>query len=147
MFKNPSLIMRITYGKTLGFVLAGGMFLLFPNIIPEMTTAYKWGFVFYYTVIGAMIGLTGVMTYVPMIEIPLPWWFRGPWIGGWMGFILMLFIYDEIGAMLIGFFGDGTFLSSPLWLIVDAALFGLLTDFVCTKFAGEGPDCVINDNQ
>jgi hypothetical protein len=147
MFKNPSLIMRITYGKTLGFVLAGATFLLLPNFFSDLSIAMKWGFVLYYTIIGAMIGLAGVFTTVPILGISMPWWFRGLWIGGWMDFILMLFIYDEVGAMLVSLFGANGFLTSPLWMILDGALFGLLVDFICTKFAGEGPDCVINDNQ
>ncbi len=146
MFKNPSLIMRITYGKTAGFVLAGALFLIFPYLFPELSTAYKWGFVLYYALIGAVIGLSGIISTVPVLGIPLPWWFRGPWIGAWMDFILMLFIYDKIGAMLTGFFGAGTFFSSPLWLIADGACFGLLVDYICTRFAGEGPDCVVTDN-
>jgi len=146
MFKHPSLIMRITYGKILGFVLAGAWFLVLPDFFPELGTAMKWGFVLYYTLIGAMVGFVGIFTTCPVLGISMPWWCRGPMIGACMDFILMLFIYDQLGAVLAGLFGEASLFSSPLWLIADGAAFGLFADFICTKFAGEGPDCVSNDN-
>lgn len=138
MFKNPSMFMRIAYGKTIGFVLAGTGILMFADWFPDMTLAVKWGFVFYYTIIGALVGLTGIMAYNPILKMPMPWWFRGPWLGGWMNFILMLFIYDDLAAMQARAFGADALLSSPWWFVVEGAILGLLMDFICTKFAGEG---------
>lgn len=140
------MFMRIAYGKTTGFVLAGGGILLFPDFFPDMSLAFKWGFVLYYTIIGALVGLTGIMTYNPVIKLPMPWWFRGPWLGAWMNFVLMLFIYSDLAAMQAQAFGESTLLSSPWWFVVEGACIGLVIDFVCTKFAGEGLACVVDDN-
>jgi hypothetical protein len=138
MFNNPSMIMRITYGKTIGLVLSAAGILLFADWFPGMTLAAKWGFIFYYIMIGALIGLTGIMTYNPVIKMPMPWWFRGPWLGGWMNFILMLFIYDDLATMQAQVFGAGALFSSPWWFVFEGAIIGLFMDFICTKFAGEG---------
>lgn len=145
MLKNPSMFMRIAYGKTIGFVLAGAGILLFSDWYPDMPRAFKWGFVLYYTIIGALVGLTGIMTYNPVLKIPMPWWFRGPWLGAWMNFVLMLFIYDYLVTLQAQTFGEGALFSSPWWFVVEGAIIGLLMDFICTKFAGEGLACVVND--
>lgn len=146
MFKNPSIIMRITYGKTLGFIFAGVGILIFPYFYPDVGWVIQLAFVLYYIMIGAFVGLMGVLNYHPIIKMSLPWWFRGPWIGGWMNLILMMFIYDELSTMQIAAFGAGSLLSSPWWFVVEGALFGLFTDFICTKYAGEGVECVTNAN-
>ncbi len=144
MFKNPSIIMRITYGKTLGLIIAGGGILLFPNFYPDIGWVMQIAFVLYYIMIGAFVGLMGVLNYHPLIKMPLPWWLRGLWIGGWMNLILTLFIYDDLSTMQIAAFGEGALLSSPWWFVFEGALFGLFVDFICTKFAGEGVECVTN---
>lgn len=144
MFKNPSIIMRITYGKTIGLIFAGGGILLFPHVFPDIGWITKLAFVLYYIMIGAFVGLMGVLNYHPLIKMPLPWWFRGPWIGGWMNLILMMFIYDDLSIMQTQFFGAGAILASPWWFVVEGALFGLFTDYICTRYAGEGVACVTN---
>jgi hypothetical protein len=144
MFNNPSMFLRIAYGKTIGFVFAGAGILLFSDWYADITVAQKWGFVLYYTVIGALVGLTGIMTYNPAIKLRMAWWFRGPWIGAWMNFVLMLFIYDDLTALQTEMFGANSTLSSPWWFVVEGAILGLFMDFICTKFAGEGLKTVLD---
>lgn len=144
MFNNPSMFMRIAYGKTIGFVLAGVGILAFSDWFGDISTAVKWGFVFYYTIIGAFVGLMGIMTYNPVLKHPMPWWFRGPLIGAWMNFVLMLFIYDDLSALQIQMFGATSIFSSAWWFVVEGAILGLFMDFICTKFAGEGMKTVMD---
>jgi hypothetical protein len=144
MFNNPSLITRIAYGKLTGLVFAGVGLLIIPQVFPELTTTIKLGFVLYYITLGALIGLFGVLTYHPTVNMQMRWWFRGPAIGAWMNFILVLFIYDQMAPMMVRTFGAGSVLASPWWIILEGALFGLIADFICTRFAGEGVACVTN---
>jgi hypothetical protein len=144
MLNNPSMLLRIAYGKTIGFVFAGAGILILSDWYVDLSTAFKWGFVLYYTIIGALIGLTGIMTYNPVVKLPLRWWFRGPWLGAWMNFVLMLFIYDDLSTFQAQVFGAASIFSSPWWFVVEGATLGLFMDFICTKFAGEGMKTVMD---
>ncbi len=142
MFSNPSLIARITYGKLIGFVFAGTGIIIIPYIFPDLAWQMKLAFLLYYISLGAFIGLMGVLTYHPVIKMPLPWCVRGPATGAWMNFVLMLFIYDKMSLMLAQAFGQSSFLISPWWFVLEGAIFGFLVDFICTRYAGEGVKCV-----
>jgi hypothetical protein len=142
MFTNPSLITRIAYGKLTGLVFAGLGIFIVPQLFPDLTWLMLVAFLLYYITLGAIIGLVGVLNYHPMINLPLRWWLRGPLIGAWMNFILTLFIFDKMAGMMTQAFGAGSILSSPWWFVLEGALFGLLVDFICTKFAGEGAETV-----
>ena len=144
MSKNPSIIMRITYGKLTGLVFAGlGVFII-PFVFPDLSWLMRIAFLLYYISLGAIIGAMGVLKYHPTIKISLPWWLRGPAIGAWMNFVLILFIHDKMLTMMTLAFGADSILASPWWFILEGVLFGLLTDFICTRYAGEGVECVTN---
>ncbi len=142
MFKNPSLITRIAIGKTAGMIIGIIGFITLPMFWPDVTTMTKWAFLLWYTTMGAFIAVFGVFTWHPILKLPMPWWFRAPWIGGWMNFVLTLFIYDELDAMMLGYFGvDGMF-RSPFWLVAEGFIVGLIIGYLCTRFGGEGKETV-----
>ena len=87
MFGNPSLITRIAVGKIIGFAfgLVGLIFL--PHFLPDIGWMPRLGILFWYTTVGAMIGVFGVVTWHPVFRLPMPWWFRAPVLGGWMNFV------------------------------------------------------------
>jgi len=142
MFSNPSLITRIAIGKTVGFVVGLLGFFFLPYVFGETDLMIRWGFVFWYTTVGAFIGVFGVFTWHPILKLPMPWWFRSVWIGAWMNFVLTLFIYDRMQAYMIVFFGENGTLSSPFWFVSEGALVGLLIGYLATKFGGEGKEPV-----
>ena len=142
MFSNPSLITRIAIGKSVGFLFGlSGLFLL-PILFGETDLMIRWGFVFWYTTVGAFIGVFGVFTWHPILKLPMPWWFRSVWIGAWMNFVLTLFIYDKMQAYMTFFFGENGAISSPFWFVLEGALVGLLIGFLATRFGGEGKETV-----
>jgi hypothetical protein len=61
----------------------------------------------WYTTVGAFIGMFGVVTYHPVLKLPMPWWFRSALVGAWMNFVLAFFAYDEMARMMIAVFGEG----------------------------------------
>lgn len=139
----PSLTLRIGIGKLIGFIIGALGFVFLPYIAPESSMMLRLGLLLWYTTLGAIIGVFGVYTHHPVINLPLPWWFRAPLIGGWMNFVLVLFAYDQVAYLMQAVtdwgatLGMGT-LTSPFWFIGEGALIGLLMGWGCTQLAGEG---------
>ena len=142
MFSKPSLITRIAIGKTVGFIIGLSAFFMLPSLLGENDLMIRWGFVFWYTTMGAFIGVFGVFTWHPILKLPMPWWFRSVWIGAWMNFVLTLFIYDLMQGYMTSFFGADGIISSPFWFVSEGALVGLLMGFLATRFGGEGKETV-----
>ena len=108
MFKNPSLTTRIAIGKLVGLIVGLIGFFSLPWFWPEASMLLRWGILLWYTTLGALIGVFGVVTRHPVLNLPLPWWCRAPIVGGWMNFVLTFFAWDAMSSMLVATFGpDG----------------------------------------
>ncbi len=139
MFAKPSLLTRITVGKTVGFLLGVAGFFAAPAFgIDDMKM--RIAILFWYTAIGAFIGLAGVFTRHPLLKINMSWWFMGPMIGAWMNLLLVLFAWDVFAPLMAG--GDFWGLTSPWWAVLEGAVVGLLIGGLATLFGGEGPATV-----
>ena len=138
MCENPSLLTRIAIGKLIGLVFGLIGFMCLPYFLPDADGLLRWGLLLWYTTVGAIIGVFGVLTYHPMLTMPLPWWFRAPLVGGWMNFVLVFFAHDAVQSMMITLFGEHGWLSSPFWFVLEGALIGLCIDFCATRYGGEG---------
>ncbi len=125
MFKNPSLMMRIAIGKSVGLVIGILGFIIMPWFWPDVPTMMQWAILFWYISVGAVIGMFGVFTWHPVLHLPMPWWFRAPFIAAWMNFVLTLFIYDTLQPMMIDYFGINGAFTSPFWFVAEGALVGL----------------------
>ena len=143
MFEKPSLTMRLIIGKTMGLLIGLSGFIRLPYFLPDADLMLRFGFLFWYTTFGAIMGLVGVFAWNPVLKLPMPWWARGIVMGGWLNFVLTLFIYDLMAEMLIIFFGpDGLFLS-PFWFVVEGILMGLLIEYFATRYGGEGHELAL----
>jgi hypothetical protein len=142
MFGNPSLITRLAIGKGIGFLfgLAGLIFL--PHFLPEIGWMTRWGLLFWYTTFGAIIGMFGVFTHYPVLNLTLPWWIRAPIIGAWMNFVLVFFAYDVMSDMMVSVFGEDGVIRSPFWFVAEGAAIALIIDYFATRFGGEGKETV-----
>ena len=140
MFGNPSLMTRIAVGKLVGFAFGLIGFVLLPYMVPDAPMMFRIAIMLWYTTVGAFIGVFGVFTYHPILHLPMPWWFRSCWVGAWMNFVLVLFIYDTIAVMMVTYFGENGFIQSPYWLVLEGALIGLVIGFLATKYGGEGKE-------
>ena len=138
MLKNPSLITRMGIGKAVGIIIGLISFFSLPYIWPAAPDMTRWGILLWYTTLGVIIGVFGVVTWHPILNLPLPWWVRAPLIGGWMNFILVFFAYEMMQAMLIAVMGRESILTSPFWFVLEGAIIGLLMGYLTTKFGGEG---------
>lgn len=142
MFANPSLTTRIIIGKTIGLVIGLTGFVLLPFFYPEAGWLLRWGVLLWYTTIGAIIGVFGVYTRHPILNLPMPWWFRAPILGAWMNFVLTFFAYDTMREVMVGMFGDQGVMTSPFWFTAEGAVVGLVIGYVATRFGGEGKEAV-----
>jgi len=140
MFKNPSLITRIAIGKLIGLIVGLIGFVAMPWFWPEAGWMIRWGVLLWYTSLGAIIGVFGVLTWHPILRLPMPWWFRAPVIGAWMNFVLTFFAHEAMENMLISTFGVDGLLTSPFWFVLEGALVGLLIGYFATRFGGEGKE-------
>lgn len=138
MFKNPSLITRIGIGKSIGLIFGLLGFVLMPYFWPEADPMMRWGILLWYITLGAIIGLFGVFTWHPVLHLPMPWWFRAPFLGAWMNFVLVLFTYDRFQAMMSSLMGTSGALASPFWFVLEGAVIGLIIGYCATRFGGEG---------
>ena len=138
MFTKPSIITRVAAGKLTGFVIGLSGFLLLPYFLPEPGWLLRWGILLWYTTVGGLIGICGVITYHPVIRLPMPWWFIGPLLGAWMNFVLVFFAYDLMEQILLQFFEKPGVMTSPFWFVLEGAVIGLIIGWVATRLGGEG---------
>jgi hypothetical protein len=59
-----------------------------------------------------------------------------------LGFLLVFFAYDVMGAMMVRVFGEGGILSSPFWFTLEGAIVGFVIGYFATRFGGEGKETV-----
>ena len=138
MFENPSLVTRIAIGKSIGFGLGLVALLVIPLLWPDSSWMERIAFLFWYTTVGAVVGLVGVFTWHPVLRLPMPWWFRSTLVGAWMNFVLTLFIYDRLAVLMVELFGADGLLLSPFWFVAEGAIVGLLIGYFATRYGGEG---------
>lgn len=145
MFENPSLVTRIGVGKAVGFVIGLCGFFILPVIAPDVSSELRWGTLFWYTTLGAIIGVFGVFTSHPVLKLPFPWWVRAPLLGAWMNFVLALVAYAPLQQLMSATFGVGSALQSPYWMVAEGAVVGLIIGYFATRFGGEGTKTVSFD--
>ena len=141
-FKKPSMMTRIAIGKLAGFVIGLAGFIALPTLWDGSTLMLQWGILLWYTTVGAIIGVFGVMNYHPILHMPMPWWLRAPWVGGWMNFVLALFAYDTFALMMNEAMGGYFAGMSPFWFALEGAIVGLIIGYLATKYGGEGAETV-----
>lgn len=142
MFESPSLITRIAVGKAIGFVFGLAALLIWPLFQPDVGWMPRIGILLWYPTVGAMIGMFGVFTAHPVLNLPLPWWVRAPIIGAWMNFVLTFFAYDLLATATAALFGPESALGSPFWFALEGAIVGLIIGFAATRLGGEGRETV-----
>lgn len=138
MFENPSLVTRIAIGKAVGFAIGLIGLTIIPYLWPDSSWMERIGFLFWYTTIGAFVGVMGVFTWHPVLKLAMPWWLRSTVVGAWMNFVLTLFIYDRLAEMMLQLMGENGMFTSPFWFVAEGAIVGLLIGYLCTRFGGEG---------
>ena len=71
MTDHPSLLTRIAVGKAIGFGFGLVGYLTLPMLLPDADPYLRWGILLWYGTMGAMIGVVGVITWHPLLNLPL----------------------------------------------------------------------------
>lgn len=147
MFEKPSLATRVVTGKLIGFGFGLVGLVTIPLLWPDSSWMERFAFLFWYTTVGAFIGLAGVFTRHPVLRMAMPWWFTSSVIGAWMNFVLTLFIYDRLAAMMAELVGPQGAFRSPWWFVAEGAVLGLVIGYFATRLGGEGAATVQESNR
>jgi len=143
MFEKPSLFRRIAIGKSIGFLFGLAGLILLPFFLPEAGWQLRFGLLLWYTTLGAIIGVFGVLTRHPIMKLPLRWFFiRAPLMGAWMNFVLTFFAFDVMQEMTLTIFGKTDTVSTVFWFTLEGAIVGFIIGYFATKFGGEGKETV-----
>jgi len=142
MFESNSLMTRIAVGKLLGAIIGVTAFFFIPQYLPDASVTLHWGVFLWYITFGAIIGVFGIYTKMPIINVATPWWIRGAYIGAWLNLIISLIAYDDLAQLMVSIFGQDGLLSSPYWMVLEGAVFGFLIDYFATRFGGEGAELI-----
>ena len=145
MLKKPSLVTRIGIGKAVGAIIGLLGLLTLHFLAPDIGWTMKWGILFWYTTVGAIIGVFGVYDRHPVINFPFPWWFRAPFLGAWLNFVVVLLAYDSMQQTMLAVLGDTSVFRSPYWFALEGAVAGLIIGYCATRLGGEGLDTALHD--
>jgi hypothetical protein len=139
MFGQPSIMTRIAIGMGAGFLLGFAGFLMVPYVLPNADPMLSWGFLLWYTTLGAVVVVFGVFDWRPTVSRLPPWWIRAPLVGAWMNFVLTLLIHHHLREFSMVLFGAEGFLTSPYWFVAEGLLVGLIIGYAAARLGGEGP--------
>lgn len=128
--KHETLIRRTAYGKFIGF-LFGALGLAFTvYALPETGWDIRFGVLFFGLTLGAVAGCFSIDMRHPWLALEIKWWVMGPAMGAWLCLVLVLFIGQAYEALLRESGGWLASFASPLWLILDGAIMGLVVAIV-----------------
>lgn len=135
---RKALVYRIGAGKAIGLVFGLLGFFAMPYFLSDPELTLRWGILLWYTTLGAVVGVFGVFSYHPVLNMPMPWWLRGFWVGAWFNFVLALLAYEQLSVLVAAAMGEYSQYASPFLLVIEGALIGLLIDYALTRWFGEG---------
>lgn len=141
MKKNIPLFKRILLTKWFGFFFWLLWFIMIPYVLWTSDLMLRFAFLFWYTTMWAFIWVMWFVTKHPYFNFHFPYYVRGAIIGGWMNFVLALFMFDR----LVVLFQNSVFSwMNPFWIIAEWILIWLILDTIGTKYAGEWKDLIHN---
>jgi len=134
------LFRRIVIAKSLGFAIGLLSFVLIPMFLPDATLMFRFGVLLWYTLMGAFVGVFGVMDYHPILKMKINAWLRGIILGGSMNLTLILIAFGSLEVLM----STATIFNgaSLFWGVLEGMIVAVVIDLVATKYAGEGPRLV-----
>jgi len=138
MDTNSYILKRIGSAKIVGMVVGLIGFVMIPYFWPGEGMWLRVGILMWYTTVGAVIGILGLIDHHPLFKFRLTFWFRGPVVGIWFNLVLAFLMYDKLSLLMQQLEGAFGGITSPFWIVAEGAVVGLIIDMVATKFAGEG---------
>ena len=127
---------RIVWGKSIGFGVGLVGFLSIPYVFPDASMMLRVGVLVWYTLVGAMVAVTGVVDRHPLCSFRLTSFIRGAMLGASMNIALVLIAFETLSTLMqtsVWFAG-----MSPFWLVAEGLVVGMIIDVIITKKTGEG---------
>ena len=138
-FDKTLVMTRVAIGNGIGFIVGLIGLIVLPYFFADVGWLLRWGILFWYITVGAVIGVFGVVTWHPILKLPMPWWARATLVGAWMNFVLVFFAYDDLQAVMAQtFLAEGVF-SSPFWFAFEGAIVGYVMGFFANRIGRAGP--------
>ncbi|HEY5713994.1 MAG TPA: hypothetical protein VIT68_01455 [Candidatus Gracilibacteria bacterium] len=138
MIHRHSVAGRVAVGKIIGLLVGLLIFFGAPSMGLELSTRFALGLILFYVMLGAFVGLMGVMDHHPIFKFKMPYWLRGIIIGVGMHLMLVLLAYDQMSLIMQLKIVQSMGFSSPFWVLIDGAVLGFLMEFIVTRHCGEG---------
>ena len=139
LLPRPSLMTRIIVGKLTGFAIGLLGLVLLPAFLPNADWWLRIGAVLWYTTLGAIIGVFGVVDWHPVLRVRMPWWLVMPAVGAWMNAVVVMLAHASFVQMMASMLDGGSVLRSPFWFAAEGAVVGFVIGYLATRFGGEGP--------
>ena len=130
---------RVAIGKIVGLILGALIFFGSPALGLELSTHFGLGLWLFYIILGALIGLIGIVDHHPIFKFKMPFWLRGAVMGIFMHLMLVLLCYHQMMAVMELDLVQSMGIQSPFWILIDGAILGILIDWTATRHAGDGP--------
>ncbi|MCK5460837.1 hypothetical protein KAI58_02540 [Candidatus Gracilibacteria bacterium] len=137
--KNESIVRRLLTAKAVGLFFGLICFFSIPIFWPNETLMFRFGILIWYTVLGLIIGISGVLSHHPYLKFKFPIGFRGFFFGALLSFVFVLLGYEKLEELMFttqNFSDWGLF--SPFWFVLEGLLLGTIIDIIATKVGGEG---------
>jgi len=134
---NAPLVTRAGWGKAIGFLIGLFGVIVLVSALPEIGVRVWLGILFYYITLGLIVVVLSVDMQHPLLPWELKWWFVGTLTGAWMTFVLMLFIGDGYEELLSASDSVLRHFASPLWLVLDGAVAGLIVSALVHRIVGD----------
>ena len=138
MDTDSYILKRIGSAKLIGMIIGLVGFFLVPSIWPGESMWLRAGVLLWYTTVGVVIGVIGLIDRHPMFHFSMTYWFRGPVVGIWFNLVLVFLMHDKLTVLMTQLGGSFGGFSSPFWIVPEGAVVGLIIDTIATKIAGEG---------
>ena len=126
------MLRRVVLGKSIGFGIGLLGFVMIPYLFPDTPLLLRIGVLMWYTMMGAMIALGGVIDEHPWFGFSIIAPVRGAIFGAIMNTILVCIAFESFVSMF------SALDISPFWVVAEGLVIGLIIDVIITKKTGEG---------
>lgn len=127
---------HVAVAKWTGLAIGVLGFLAYSAFIGSGPGYIRWAIPLWYVTLGGIIGVSGWVDRIPLLNWPLPAAVRGAAFGAWMNFLGALFAWSEIAAALSAVPALPAALATPWIIVLEGAVVGAIIAVVATRVSG-----------
>ncbi|MEM6676504.1 MAG: hypothetical protein AAF675_01400 [Pseudomonadota bacterium] len=138
MQDGPTFLTRLAVAKMAGLMIGLVGFVLIPVIAPGASDVARWGVLFWYPTMGAVIAMLEVLENEGALPWRVPWWVRGALVGAWFNLLIAMLGDAFMREFLESLFGADSALATPFLFVPEGAVAGAIIGYLVMRFGGEG---------